>query len=442
MTQIKGFSKLSKEEKIDWLVKEYLDGDESTLETIRKYWHSDPDVQKLHDEFIENTITNFYMPFGIAPNFMINDRMYCVPMAIEESSVVAAAAKAASYWLQRGGFKAEVVSTLKNGQVHFAYYGDYDKLLSFFNRIKPKFYEDTQEITENMRKRGGGIKDITIINKTFEEPNYYQLNATFETVDAMGANFINSCLEQFAQTLKNELLTAPEIEDEFKDIVVIMCILSNYTPECLVRAEVSCPIDDLTGFEGVSPEEFAKKFEQAIHVARIEPYRATTHNKGIFNGIDAVILATGNDFRAVEASGHTYASRTGQYRSLSDVSIDDGMFKFWLEMPMAVGTVGGITGLHPMVKLAHKILGNPSAEELMKVIAVTGLAQNFGAVSSLVTTGIQRGHMKMHLLNILNQLEATNSEKESIVEYFKKRVVTFPAVTDALKKIREVGALE
>lgn len=442
MKKVKGFSKLTKEAKIDWLVKEFLNNDEEASELIHKYWHPDKSVQKLHDEFIENTITNFYMPFGIAPNFMINERMYCIPMAIEESSVVAAAAKSASYWLDRGGFKAEVISTTKNGQVHFAYYGNYDALLKFFNRIKHKFFEDTEEITRNMRERGGGIKDIQIINKTFEEPNYYQINATFETKDAMGANFINSCLEQFAQTLKKELLSATEIEDKYKDITVIMCILSNYTPECLVRSEVTCPIDQLTGYDDMSPEFFAKKFEQAIHVARIEPFRATTHNKGIFNGIDSVILATGNDFRAVEACGHAYAGRTGQYRSLSDVSIDDGVFRFWLEMPMAVGTVGGITSLHPMVKLAHKILGNPNAEELMMITATAGLAQNYGAVSSLVTTGIQRGHMKMHLLNILNQLGATTKEKDQIVEYFKTRVVTFSAVTDIFNKVREGVAID
>jgi hydroxymethylglutaryl-CoA reductase len=258
----------------------------------------------------------------------------------------------------------------------------------------------------------------------------------------MGANFINSCLEQFAQTLKRELLSAPEIEDQYRDITVIMCILSNYTPECIVRTEVSCPIEELTGFEGISPEMFAHKFEQAIHVARIEPYRATTHNKGIFNGIDAVVLATGNDFRAVEACGHTYASRTGKYRSLSDVTIDNGMFNFFIELPLSIGTVGGITTLHPMVKLAHKILGNPNAEELMMIVSTAGLAQNFGAVSSLVTTGIQRGHMKMHLLNILNQLEANEAEKEQIVEYFKTRVVTFPAVTEIFEKVRGGMALD
>lgn len=431
---------MSKKAKIEWLVKEFLGDDKDAFDLISSYWHSDSKVQKLHDEFIENTVTNYFMPFGIAPNFLINNDLYCVPMAIEESSVVAAAAKSASYWLERGGFKSRVISILKNGQVHFAFYGNHDDLLKFFRRIKHRFFEDTEEITANMRARGGGIREIKILNKTFEEPNYYQLSATFETCDAMGANFINSCLEQFAQTLKRELLSAPEISDEHRDILIIMCILSNYTPECLVRTEVSCEIDQLTGFSGFEPHEFAKKFEQAIHVARIEPFRATTHNKGIMNGIDAVVLATGNDFRAVEACAHTYASRTGQYRSLSDVTIDHGEFNFFLEMPIAVGTVGGITNLHPIVKLAHRILGNPSSEELMMIIAATGLAQNFGAVSSLVTTGIQKGHMKMHLLNILNQLEANQIEKEQIVEYFKTNVVTFPAVAEVFSKIR--GGME
>ena len=193
-----------------------------------------------------------------------------------------------------------------------------------------------------------------------------------------------------------------------------MCILSNYTPECIVRAEVECPIERLTEGTDVSPKEFAKKFEQAIHVATIEPYRATTHNKGIFNGIDAVVIATGNDFRAIEACGHTYASRDGQYRGLTHVDISNDNFKFWIEVPMALGTIGGLTSLHPMVKFAHRLLGNPNAEQLMKIIACVGLAQNFGAVRSLVTTGIQKGHMKMHLLNIINQLGVTQEEKKII----------------------------
>ena len=434
---VKGFSKLSKKAKIEWIANEYLNGDENCVSLLKSYWHNDPKTQKIHDEFIENTISNFYVPFGIAPNFLINDEIFCLPMAIEESSVVAAAAKSATFWMERGGFKAEVISTTKIGHVHFAWYGDYSTLLSFFNTIKSKFYEGTQELTANMRKRGGGIKDIQLVNKTDLEPNYYQIMAKFETCEAMGANFINSLLEEFSKIFQHELENS-SLSAQDKKVVILMCILSNYTPECLVRAEVSCSTEKLTEGTALSADEFAKKFEQAVHVARIEPYRATTHNKGIFNGIDAVVIATGNDFRAIEACGHTYAARNGTYSSLTDVDITDGIFRFWIEIPLALGTIGGLTSLHPMVKFAHQLLGNPNAQQLMKIIAAAGLAQNFGAIRSLVTTGIQKGHMKMHLLNILNQLGANDQERKEIKAFFETKVVSHQAVVNKFCKLRGI----
>ena len=434
---VKGFSKLSKEAKIEWIANEYLNGDENCVSLLKSYWHNDPKTQKIHDEFIENTISNFYVPFGIAPNFLINDEIFCLPMAIEESSVVAAAAKSATFWMERGGFKAEVISTTKIGHVHFAWYGDYSTLLSFFNTIKSKFFEGTQELTANMRKRGGGIKDIQLVNKTDLEPNYYQIMAKFETCEAMGANFINSLLEEFSKIFQHELENS-SLSAQDKKVVILMCILSNYTPECLVRAEVSCSTEKLTEGTALSADEFAKKFEQAVHVARIEPYRATTHNKGIFNGIDAVVIATGNDFRAIEACGHTYAARNGTYSSLTDVDITDGIFRFWIEIPLALGTIGGLTSLHPMVKFAHQLLGNPNAQQLMKIIAAAGLAQNFGAIRSLVTTGIQKGHMKMHLLNILNQLGANDQERKEIKAFFETKVVSHQAVVNKFCKLRGI----
>lgn len=439
--RIQGFSKLSKEAKIEWLTNTYFDNAEEAQETLKKYWNSDAKLQKLHDDFIENTLTNFYFPFGVAPNFKINDQVYTLPMAIEESSVVAAASKAASFWYERGGFKSEVISTKKIGHVHFAYYGDYNKLWDFFNAVKHRFYEDTEGITANMQKRGGGILDLMLINKTFEEPNYYQIKATFETVDSMGANFINTCLEQFAKTLEAEIKQSDLFTEKEKDIQIIMCILSNYTPECLVRSEVSCPVEFLET-DGVSAEEFVQKFERAVHVARIEPYRATTHNKGIMNGIDAVVIATGNDFRAIEAACHTYACRSGQYRSLTDCKIENGVFTFWIEVPLALGTVGGLTKLHPMVKFAHQMLGNPNAKELMGIVAASGLAQNFGALRALVTTGIQKGHMKMHLLNILNTLEATEEEKAEMKAYFKDEVPHYNTIVKKFCEIRGVDSVE
>ena len=437
MTQnIKGFSKLSKEEKINWITNNYFINPLEAKESLTKYWNSDENLQKLHDEFIENTLTNFYLPYGVAPNFIINGKSYTIPMAIEESSVVAAASKAAKFWGERGGFKTTIINTEKIGQVHFLFNGDSEKLTAFFNQIKPHFFSDTNEITKNMQKRGGGILDIQLRDKTSEIPNYFQLHATFNTKDSMGANFINTCLEQFAKTLETKANDYDGFSPEEKNVQIIMSILSNYVPNCVVRAEVSCPIEQLSEDKNIDSNEFAQKFATAVKIAEIEPYRAVTHNKGIMNGIDAVVLATGNDFRAVEAGIHAYASKSGQYSSLSHVKIENGIFTFWLDVPLALGTVGGLTSLHPLVKFSMELLQKPSAEELMQIVAAAGLAQNFAALRSLTTTGIQQGHMKMHLMNILNQHQATKEEKQKVLEYFKDTTVSHSLVIDYLEKIR------
>ncbi|HKL90711.1 MAG TPA: hydroxymethylglutaryl-CoA reductase, degradative, partial [Allomuricauda sp.] len=420
---VEGFSKLTKTQKIDWIATNCTKDPKKTKELLLQYWNTDPRVQKLHDEFIENTVSNYYLPFAIAPNFKINGELYAVPMAIEESSVVAAASKAAKFWLDRGGFKTEILGTEKVGQVHFVYKGDKEKLSDFFVSAKPELLRSVASITKSMEKRGGGINDIELRDLSDKIEGYHQLHCTFETLDAMGANFINSCLEQFAKTLKEQALAFDAFTEEEKNIEVVMSILSNYVPNCLVKAEVSCPILEL-GNADMPAKEFAEKFVQAVNIAKVEPYRAVTHNKGIMNGIDAVVLATGNDFRAVEAGIHAYAAKEGQYSSLTHAKIENGIFKFWIEAPLALGTVGGLTSLHPLVKLALEILQNPTAKELMQIVAVAGLAQNFAAVRSLVTTGIQKGHMKMHLLNMLNQMGATESEKQQLVTYFKDQTVT------------------
>ncbi len=437
MQIVNGFSKLSKKQKIEWLVREFLNNNTQAIDVIKNYWNSDEELQKLHDEFIENTITNFYLPFGVAPNFVINNKVYTMPMAIEESSVVAAAANSAKYWGTRGGFKAEVFGTEKIGQVHFLFQGNKDKLIQFVDSIQRDFRTETSEITANMIKRGGGITSIELVDKTSELPNYFQLHCTFETKDSMGANFINSCLEGFAKVLKEKAQVYESFSEEERDITIVMSILSNYVPNCLVRAEVSCPVEDLKSKEIDNPQLFAEKFVQAVKIAEIEPYRAVTHNKGIMNGVDAVVLATGNDFRAIEAGVHAFAAKDGRYTSLSHASIENGIFKFWIELPLALGTVGGLTTLHPMVKIALQMLGNPSAEELMKIMAVAGLAQNFAAVKSLTTTGIQQGHMKMHLGNILNQLQATDTERQAVQEYFYNQTLSHRAVVDFIENLRK-----
>jgi len=434
---VAGFSKWSKEEKIDWIAKSYFSNPEEAVSLLKNYWNSDENIQKLHDEFIENTITNFYLPLGIAPNFLINGKYYTVPMAIEESSVVAAAAKSAKFWSTRGGFKATVLNTEKIGQVHFIFKGNAEKLAAFFNEIKPKFYSDTESLTKNMQQRGGGILNIELRDKTAALPGYFQLHATFETKDSMGANFINSCLEQFSKTLKDEALSFADFSDDEKNIQVVMSILSNYVPNCIVRAEISCPVEALAEKHIENPQEFAEKFVRAVQIAEVEPFRAVTHNKGIMNGIDAVVLATGNDFRAIEAAVHAYASRNGQYSSLSHAKIEDGIFLFWMEIPLALGTVGGLTSLHPLVKFALQMLEKPSAQQLMQIVAVAGLAQNFAALRSLTTTGIQEGHMKMHLNNILNQFEASEEERVLVKRHFKTHAVSHSAVVNLIAELRK-----
>lgn len=441
-TIVSGFSKLSKRGKIRWLVENFFTNPEEVARELKSFWYGDPQKQKIFDDFSENTVSNFYLPYGVVPNLQINDNLYCVPMVIEESSVVAAASSASKFWLQRGGIKAEIVATQKIGQVHFEWKGDTAKLHQIFPAIQQRVEADTAHITANMRKRGGGISKIELVDMTHLEDHYYQLKLTFETCDSMGANFINSTLEAAGQSLRAFAKEQEQWSANEQELTVIMAILSNYTPECLVRAWVECPVSELGTFNKgeIDAETFAYKFTKAVKIAHIDVHRATTHNKGIFNGIDAVALATGNDFRAIESCGHTYAARDGKYRSLSNATIEDGVFKFWLDIPLAVGTVGGLTSLHPLAKRSLEMLGNPSAEELMMVIAAAGLVQNFAAVRSLVTTGIQEGHMKMHLMNILNHLEASEKEAIEVLSHFKDKLVSFTAVRDFLLILRKKQA--
>ena len=433
---INGFSKFSKKEKINWLFENYFHGYFSAKDIIEKYLNSDDEIQKIHDELSENTISNFYLPLGVAPNFLINNKDFVIPMAIEESSVVAAASKSAKFWYSRGGFKTEVIKFKKTGQVHFKFYGNESSLEAFFEIIKDKLFSECSDITKNMQKRGGGISAINLKNESSAIKNYYQINVEFDTVDSMGANFINSCLEKISQTFENEFKTYTGFSKD-DQLEIIMSILSNHTPECLVRAEVSCKIKDLESKEITNSKLFANKFIDAVEIAENNISRAVTHNKGIMNGIDSVVIATGNDFRAVEASAHSYASMTGKYSSLSHANIVHDQFTLWMELPLSIGTVGGITNIHPLVKWCLQLLGNPSAKELMGIIAASGLAQNFAAVKSLVTEGIQAGHMKMHLNNILNSLNASNLEKQKITQILNGSDISYSLVDQTLQNLRK-----
>ena len=432
----KGFSKLLKEEKLK-LIANYFENPGEVISLLKSYWHSDSKQQQLFDEFSENTITNFFIPYGISPNVTINGKDYIVPMVIEESSVVAAASAAAKFWGERGGFHAEVIDVRKVGQVHFGWSGDKEKLFALFPEIEKRLLADTDAMTEKMRKRGGGILGMKLIDYSAQIPDYYQIRVEFGTGDAMGANFINSALEQFGHSLQDFFAEQQDLPEELRKVEIIMTILSNNTPDCRVKVWVECPVDQLDGIdEHLSGAEYAKKFKKAVDIAHIDTDRATTHNKGIYNGIDAVVIATGNDFRAVEAAGHTFASRNGHYESLSTVTIENGIFHFELEVPMALGTVGGLTSLHPLAKKTLELLGNPTAKELMMIAATMGLANNFSAVRSLTTKGIQAGHMKMHLNNILNQLNASEEDKKKAREYFKDKTVSYAGVEQFLETLR------
>ena len=433
----KGFSKLLKEEKLK-LIANYFENPGEVVNLLKSYWHPDSKQQQLFDEFSENTITNFFIPYGISPNVTINGKDYVVPMVIEESSVVAAASAAAKFWGDRGGFHAEVIDVRKVGQVHFGWSGNKEKLLELFPSIEKRLLADSDEMTAKMRKRGGGILRMQLIDYTAQIPDYYQIRVEFGTGDAMGANFINSALEQFGHSLQDFFAEQHDLPEDLRKVEIIMTILSNNTPDCRVKVWVECPVEQLDGIdEHLSGAEYAKKFKKAVDIAHIDTDRATTHNKGIYNGIDAVVIATGNDFRAVEAAGHIFASRNGHYESLSSVTIENGIFHFELEVPMALGTIGGLTSLHPLAKKTLELLGNPTAPELMMVAATMGLANNFSAVRSLATKGIQAGHMKMHLNNILNQLNANDDDKKKAREYFKDKTVSYAAVEQFLESLKK-----
>ncbi|NGF76693.1 hydroxymethylglutaryl-CoA reductase, degradative [Fluviicola sp. SGL-29] len=432
---IEGFSKKNKQEKLE-AIAQFFKSPEKTLEIFKSFDHPAAEVQEVINEFSENTISNFHLPYSIAPNFLINGKTFAVPMVIEESSVVAAASKSAKFWYALGGFHTEIVDTEKVGQVHFLWHDDIQKLTNRFDELKQLFINGSEDITVNMRNRGGGIKDIVLKDLSDKEPGLMQLFVTFETIDSMGANFVNSCLERFAEIFRNWHQNQPEFKKD--GLEIIMSILSNLTPNCVVKCWVETDVKNLDGIvPGISGKEFAKKFHTAVRIAQVDPYRATTHNKGIYNGVDAVVLATGNDFRAVEACGHAYASIHGNgYSSLTNCTIENDTFRFELTLPIAMGVVGGLTNLHPLVKLSHELLDFPNARELMGIAAAAGLANNFGAVKSLTTTGIQQGHMKMHLFNIMNQLEVKKEDREKIVAYFKDKNVSVSAVRTYVESLQ------
>ena len=353
-------------------------------------------------------------------------------MVIEESSVVAAACNSAKFWYDKGGFRAEVISSEKIGQIHFLFNGEFQKIKKFIDDNKSKLIDATSKISSKMINRGGGINSINLIDMSRKYNNYYQLSISFNTVDSMGANFINSCLEIITKKMCEEIKISEYLTEKEKDINIIMSILSNSTPNCIVKANAEYQIDEIGEINGLNSKEFAEKFFHAVEISKIDLGRAVTNNKGIMNGVDSILISTGNDFRAVEASVHSFACKDGEYKGLTECSIDNNIFSIKLTLPLSIGTVGGITDLHPMVRLSHKLLGKPNSSSLMEIIASAGLAQNFAAIKSLITAGIQKGHMKMHLINLLKKNNATENQIENAKVFFKEKEITSNAVQDFL----------
>jgi hydroxymethylglutaryl-CoA reductase len=429
---IKGFSRLERDKKIKLISSiSSLDHSEEALKGILgSFRFSDKELQGKFEKFSENTLSNFHLPWGIVPNVLIDNQVYHVPVVIEESSVVAAASKAASFWASRGGFHTTELCTIKKGQVHFFFRDDPQLLVQSWDKIVGGLFHDISYLTKNMEQRGGGILALSLKDAPEIAPDYFQLEMQAETVDSMGANFINTILEEIGQIL-------PQLIKKYTgcaDTEILMAILSNYTPECLAGIRVECPVHMLNWDKNMAPDDFARRMKWAADIAWHDVGRAVTHNKGIYNGVDAVVLATGNDFRAVEAAGHAWATRSGKYRALSKAYINDDTFSMELNIPLALGTVGGLTRLHPLAGISLDILGSPDAKTLMKIVASVGLANNFAALASLVTTGIQKGHMKMHLQNILVSLNVQPKRFPEIESQFQNKTISVSAVKEYLQE--------
>lgn len=338
------------------------------------------------NHMIENVIGTFSLPFGLATNFQINGTDYLIPMVIEEPSVVAAVSNAAKLFREGGGFQTSSDDSIMIGQIQILDIADTQQAAQNLLDAKNDLLHSANEVGGSIVKRGGGARDIRV--RIFENTaigHMIVLHLLYDTRDAMGANAINSAVEHLAPTVAD--ITGGRVN---------LRILSNLTDERKAYAEGMIPKEYLARGD-FSGEQVVQAIVEAGIFAEVDPYRAATHNKGIMNGIDAVVLATGNDWRAIEAGAHAYAARGGTYTSLTTWwADDDGNLRGRITLPLAVGVVGGATRVHPTAGAALKILGQPSARELAEIMAAVGLAQNFAAIRALATEGIQHGHMRMH----------------------------------------------
>ena len=358
------------------------------------------------DHMIENVIGVFGLPLGIATNFMINGREVLIPMAIEEPSVVAGASFMAKLVRQGGGFQASSSEPEMIGQIQVLNVADPDQAADLLMAARQEILDLANKVDPLLIRLGGGARNLEVrILRDTPTGTMLIVHLIYDTRDAMGANAVNSATERLRERI--ETITGGRVH---------LRILSNLADRRTARAACIIPVEALA-FEGFSGEQVRDGVVEAWSFAEADPYRATTHNKGIMNGVDAVVIATGNDWRAIEAGAHAYAARSGRYSPLSRWEIDkDGNLSGSLEMPMAVGTVGGATGVHPMAKACLAIMGVRSARELAEIIVSVGLAQNLAALRALASEGIQRGHMSLHARQIAVAVGAQGKFVEQIAD--------------------------
>ena len=397
MARLPGFAKLSPTERIEALLKEgLLTWDEAQILKEQKGL-----PLSIADQLTENVLSTFDLPFSLAPYFLINGRDYVLPMVTEEPSVVAAASFAAKLIQRSGGFTTQVHQRQMIGEIALTDVEDVEVASKRILEDKETLLQLANEAYPSIVKRGGGARDLWVENKG----DFLIVYLAVDPKEAMGANMLNTMLEALTNRIQ-----------ELSGGQALMAILSNLATRSLVSAR--CAID----FKALSrnPEEaieIAHRMELASQLAQVDPYRAATHNKGIFNGIDALVLATGNDWRAIEAGAHAYAAQSGSYKGLSHWTSQPKEKKLYGEitLPMPVATKGGSIGLNPTVQVSHRLLGEPSAIELAGIIASLGLAQNFAALKALVTTGIQAGHMKLQARSLALLAGAKEEEVPRLV---------------------------
>ena len=398
MVKLTGFSKASPAERIEKLAQAGLLSEEG-LQTVRD---NETLPLSLANEMVENVLGTLALPFGLAPGFQVDGQEIQVPMVTEEPSVIAAASYAAGLIKRSGGFKTHVHKRQMIGQVALYDVSHKEKASQAITEAKEELLQLANQAYPSIVKRGGGARDLW----TEVKSDFLICYLSVDPKEAMGANMLNTMLEALVNPL-----------EDLSEGQGLMAILSNLATDALVTA--SCHIDyRFLSRDPKEAAEIAQKIALASQLAAVDPYRAATHNKGIFNGIDAVVLATGNDWRAIEAGGHTFSSRSGQAQGLSSwiAHPDQQVLEGQLTLPLPIATKGGSIGLNPSVQVAHDLLGNPDSQTLARIIVSVGLAQNFAALKALVSTGIQHGHMKLQAKSLALLAGASPSEVAPVVQ--------------------------